>query len=151
MKIEEMINKIHCADSLAFLKGMPDNSVDLVVTSPPYDNLREYKGYTFDFEGIAKGLFRVLKQGGVIVWVVGDATEDGNESLTSFNITISVPKLYETNFNKIRTQFCSNNLSRRSRVSINTGQQKHPRTRLTKCHGGFLTSASNGSHNGSKG
>ena len=50
---------------------MQENSVDLVVTSPPYDNLRDYNGYTFDCESVAKALWRVLKKGGVIVWVVG--------------------------------------------------------------------------------
>lgn len=63
---------------------MPEESVDLVVTSPPYDNLREYNGYSFDFENIAKELFRVLKEGGVVVWVVNDQTFKGSESGTSF-------------------------------------------------------------------
>ena len=63
---------------------MPDGFVDLTVTSPPYDNLREYKGYSFAFEEIAKELFRITKQGGVVVWVVGDATMNGSESGTSF-------------------------------------------------------------------
>jgi len=63
---------------------MPDNFIDLTVTSPPYDNLRDYKGYSFPFEEIAKELFRVTKQGGIIVWVVGDATVNGSESGTSF-------------------------------------------------------------------
>ena len=70
-------------DCLEVMKEMPDNSVDLTVTSPPYDNLREYNGFSFDFEGIAKQLFRITKQGGVVVWVVGDATIDGNETFTS--------------------------------------------------------------------
>lgn len=63
---------------------MPDNFIDLTVTSPPYDNLRNYNGYEFDFESIAKELFRVTKKGGVVVWVVGDATINGSESGTSF-------------------------------------------------------------------
>ena len=70
-----------CAEKL---KEISDESIDLVVTSPPYDNLRQYKGYTFDFETIAKELFRVIKKGGVIVWVVGDATINGSETGTSF-------------------------------------------------------------------
>ena len=70
-----------CAEKL---KEIPSESVDLVVTSPPYDNLREYKGYSFDFEKIATELSRVIKQGGVIVWVVGDATVEGSETGTSF-------------------------------------------------------------------
>lgn len=71
-------------DCLEKMKEIPDGSVDLTVTSPPYDNLREYHGYTFDFEGIAKQLYRVTKDGGVVVWVVGDATVDGSETGTSF-------------------------------------------------------------------
>ena len=58
--------------------------VDLVITSPPYDNLRSYKGYKFEFEKIAKLLFKVVKPGGVVVWVVGDATINGSETGTSF-------------------------------------------------------------------
>jgi len=79
-----MINQIIQGDCLEVMKTLEDNSIDLTVTSPPYDNLREYKGYTFDFEGIAKELFRVTKQGGVVVWVVGDATIKGSETGTSF-------------------------------------------------------------------
>ena len=63
---------------------MPDGFVDLTVTSPPYDNLRTYNGYSFDFESIAKELYRVTKDGGVVVWVVGDATVNGSETGTSF-------------------------------------------------------------------
>lgn len=71
-------------DCLELMKDMPDKSIDLTITSPPYDNLREYGGYSFDFEGIAKELFRITKDGGVIVWVVGDATINGSETGTSF-------------------------------------------------------------------
>jgi site-specific DNA-methyltransferase (adenine-specific) len=84
MKIEEMLNKVICADCLEFMKDIPDKSIDLTVTSPPYDNLRDYNGYTFDFEGIAKELYRITKEGGVVVWVVGDATIKGSETGTSF-------------------------------------------------------------------
>lgn len=66
------------------MKRMLDNFIDLTVTSPPYDNLRDYKGYSFPFEDIAKELYRITKQGGVVVWVVGDATFNGSESGTSF-------------------------------------------------------------------
>lgn len=78
------MNKIIQGDCLEVMKTIEDNSIDLVLTSPPYDNLRDYKGYTFDFEGIAKELYRVLKDGGVCVWVVGDATIKGSETGTSF-------------------------------------------------------------------
>lgn len=66
------------------MKDIPDKSIDLTITSPPYDNLRDYKGYTFNFEGIAKELYRITKDGGVVVWVVGDATFNGSETGTSF-------------------------------------------------------------------
>ena len=82
------LNKIYNESNLDTMKRMPDNFVDLTVTSPPYDNLRDYKGYSFPFEEIAKELYRVTKQGGVLVWVVGDATINGSESLTSFKQAI---------------------------------------------------------------
>jgi site-specific DNA-methyltransferase (adenine-specific) len=77
------LNKIILGDCAKILKTFPDNCIDLTVTSPPYDNLRTYKGYVFDFETIAKELYRVTKQGGVVVWVVNDETKNGSESLTS--------------------------------------------------------------------
>ena len=78
------LNKIICGDAVEIMKAIPPNSIDLVVTSPPYDELRNYNGYVFNFEGIARGLFRVMKKGGVVVWVVGDQTVKGNETGTSF-------------------------------------------------------------------
>ena len=66
------------------MKTFVDNSLDLILTSPPYDNLRDYSGYSFDFENTAKEIMRVLKIGGVCVWVVGDSTTNGSESGTSF-------------------------------------------------------------------
>lgn len=65
---------IYAEDCLITMGRMEDNFIDLVVTSPPYDNLRKYNGYEFDFESIAKELYRTIKEGGVLVWVVGDAT-----------------------------------------------------------------------------
>lgn len=76
--------KLYIGDSAIILKQCPANYVDLVVTSPPYDNLRTYNGYIFNFEAIAIELMRVLKPGGVIVWVVNDATIKGSETGTSF-------------------------------------------------------------------
>jgi site-specific DNA-methyltransferase (adenine-specific) len=66
------------------MSRMPDFFIDLTITSPPYDNLRDYKGYNFSFKEIAKELFRVTKNGGVIVWVVGDSVINGSESGNSF-------------------------------------------------------------------
>lgn len=77
-------DKIICGDNVAVLRGLPDTCVDLTVTSPPYDNLRTYNGYTWNFEALARELYRVTKPGGVVVWVVGDATIDGSETGTSF-------------------------------------------------------------------
>lgn len=76
-------------DCLDVMKKIPDNSVDLTVTSPPYDNLRTYNGnidqWSFEkFKAIAKELYRVTADGGVVVWIVGDATIKGSETGTSF-------------------------------------------------------------------
>ena len=78
------INKIYCESNLDTMAKMPDCFVDLTVTSPPYDDLRTYNGYSFPFEEIAKELYRVTKQGGVVVWVIADQTKNGSESGTSF-------------------------------------------------------------------
>lgn len=71
-------------DCLTLMNELPDDCIDLTVTSPPYDNLRKYNGFVWDFEGVAKELFRITKPGGVVVWVVGDATIKGSETGTSF-------------------------------------------------------------------
>ena len=78
------LNKIYNMDCVAGMKLLDDESVDLTVTSPPYDNLRTYNGFTWDFESVAKELYRVTKQGGVVVWIVADATIKGSETGTSF-------------------------------------------------------------------
>lgn len=73
----------HVADCVSFMQNLSDNLIDLTVTSPPYDNLRHYRGYTFDFPAIAGELYRITKPGGIVVWVVGDRI-NGGKSLTSF-------------------------------------------------------------------
>lgn len=76
---------LYNGDCLEIMKqSICNDTIDMVITSPPYDNLRDYNGYTFDFENIAKELYRVVKPGGVIVWIVSDATIDGGETGTSF-------------------------------------------------------------------
>jgi len=79
-----MINRTHLGDCLDVMSDIPDKSIDMVLTSPPYDNLRTYNGFSFDFENTAIELYRVVKDGGVVVWVVGDATIRGSETGTSF-------------------------------------------------------------------
>ena len=77
--------KIKNEDCVVGMFTVPDNHVDLTVTSPPYDDMRTYDGKSnFDFEAVARGLYRITKPGGVVVWVVGDQTKDGDESGTSF-------------------------------------------------------------------
>jgi site-specific DNA-methyltransferase (adenine-specific) len=78
------INKIYNESCLNTIKKMPTNFIDLIVTSPPYDNLRDYKGYKFNFKNIANELYRVVKPGGVIVWIVSDQIIEGSKSGTSF-------------------------------------------------------------------
>ena len=74
---------IYNLDCLAYLKTLPDNSIKFTLTSPPYDDIRDYKGYSFPFEDIAKELWRTTKSGGVIAWNVADATVKGSETGTS--------------------------------------------------------------------
>jgi site-specific DNA-methyltransferase (adenine-specific) len=84
-KVEPIaLNTVTQGDCLDLLPRVASGSVDMVMTSPPYDNLRAYKGYSFDFEGVARELYRVVKPGGVVVWVVADATQNGSETGTSF-------------------------------------------------------------------
>ena len=79
------INEIRHENCVVTMEMMDDAFVDLVVTSPPYDEMREYEGYKLEgFEQIASNLYRVVKEGGVVVWVIGDQTISGNESGTSF-------------------------------------------------------------------
>ena len=78
------INKIYNEDCLVTMRNMPDCFVDMTVTSPPYDSLRDYNGYAFDFKNISKELFRITKDAGVVVWIVNDQTVNGGKSGNSF-------------------------------------------------------------------
>ena len=86
-----MIDLKH-GDCLEIMKDIPSGSVDMVLTSPPYDELRDYNGtleWDFDvFKNVANEIYRIIKNGGVVVWVVNDATVNGSESLTSFKQAI---------------------------------------------------------------
>lgn len=85
--------KIVCSDNCEAMRVMESESVDLVVTSPPYDDLRTYGGHSWDFYGAAWNLKRLLKPGGVIVWVVADKTDDGSETGTSMRQALHFQKL----------------------------------------------------------
>jgi DNA modification methylase len=88
-----LLDSILCADNCEALKAMPSEFVDLVVTSPPYDDLRTYGGHSWNFDRLASELTRVLKTGGVIVWNVADQTQNGSESGTSFEQALGFKRL----------------------------------------------------------
>lgn len=99
-------NKLILGDSTEVLKNMPEEMVDMVVTSPPYDSLRYYENkeaeWNFDiFKEIAQQLYRLMKPGGVMVWVVGDSTIKGGKSLTSFRQAIHFQEIGFTVFDII--------------------------------------------------
>ena len=78
------LNHIYHQNCIETLAAMPDEFLDMTITSPPYDDLRAYKGYSFCESEVARRLFAKTKPGGVVIWVVGDRTVNGSESLTSF-------------------------------------------------------------------
>ena len=87
-EIDKYLGKIINDDCVRLMKKMPEACVDLTVTSPPYDDLRDYENemnwdYTI-FRKVARELYRITKNGGVVVWVIGDKTNKGNKTLTSF-------------------------------------------------------------------
>ena len=107
----DYINKIKLGNSIDLMKELPDNCIDLTVTSPPYDNLRTYKGtikddinydeyFSFPFTDMAKELYRITKKGGIVVWVVNDQIVKGGESGSSFRQALYFQeigfKLYDT-------------------------------------------------------
>lgn len=71
-------------DCMEGMKLLADESVDLIVTSPPYDNIRTYNGFSFDYKIVIEQLFRITKSGGIVVWIVADQTINGSETGTSF-------------------------------------------------------------------
>jgi len=95
--INYFLNKMFCGDCRELMDKLPKNSIDLVITSPPYDDLRDYENqivWNFDvFKKVARRLYRVLKPGGVIVWVVGDRTLKGAKSLTGFKQALYFEKV----------------------------------------------------------
>lgn len=92
----EYLNTIVEGNCVEVMKNLNENSIDLTLTSPPYDNLRTYHGFIFPFEEIATELYRITKNGGVVVWIVNDATINGSETGTSFRHAL---KFVEIGFN----------------------------------------------------
>lgn len=88
LKEENYVNSIICGNSCDILKKFPGNSIDMVVTSPPYDDLRNYNGFNLDLHEIGSELYRILKPGGVVVMVIQDSTKKFAKSLTSFKTII---------------------------------------------------------------
>lgn len=81
-------NQILCGGAVEIMRTFPDNSVDMVVTSPPYDSIRDYKGFSLDLHAVGRELYRILKDGGVIAMVIQDQTKNFGKSLTSFRTVI---------------------------------------------------------------
>lgn len=82
------VNKVICGNSIDILEKQKSNIFDLTIFSPPYDSLREYNGYSFEMHELGEQLFRVTKDGGVVVMVIQDQTIKGHKSLTSFRTII---------------------------------------------------------------
>ena len=82
------VNRIICEDNITYLKNLPNECIDFVITSPPYDELRDYNGYKLDLHGLGVELLRVLKDGGICVMVIQDSTKDFAKSLTSFRTIV---------------------------------------------------------------
>ena len=74
----------YCGDCARVMAEFDECSIDMTITSPPYGTLRDYNGFDFDFEAIAMQLYRVTKDGGIVVWITADQTRNGSESGTSF-------------------------------------------------------------------
>jgi len=119
------LNKIYCEDCLETMSRMEDNFIDLTVTSPPYDNLRTYNDNIDETWGedvwmpIIKELYRVTKEGGVVVWVVGDATINGSETGVSFQQALWAK---ECGFNLHDTMI----YRKKNALPINSGNRFNP-------------------------
>lgn len=86
--LKKWANTIQCMDCVEGMRNLPDNSIDLIVTSPPYDNIRSYNGFTYDLHATGKEIYRILKDGGIAAMVIQDQTKNFGKSLTSFRTII---------------------------------------------------------------
>ena len=87
--LKKNLNKIICSDSIIGLNKIEDNSVDMVITSPPYDQLRDYEKKAFDLDGTGEEIFRVLKNGSICAVVLQDQTKNFGKSLTTFKTAVN--------------------------------------------------------------
>jgi site-specific DNA-methyltransferase (adenine-specific) len=78
------LDSTYCMDCIEGMAKLPEGSVDLMVTSPPYDRIRSYTGFTCDLHETGGLVFRALKEGGIAVMVLQDQTRDFAKSMTSF-------------------------------------------------------------------
>ena len=86
-------NIVYTGECVEIMQSWPVDCIDLTVTSPPYDDLRDYKGYAFDAAAILEQLHRITRPGGICVWVVGDKIKNGNRSLSSFKQALEAQKI----------------------------------------------------------
>jgi len=102
------LNKIYHEDNLITMRNMESDFIDLVITSPPYDDIRNYNGFSFNLDDMLVELFRVMKLGGVIVWVINDQVKNGSETGTSFRQAL---KFIDSGFNLHDTMIYEKNSS----------------------------------------
>ena len=86
--LKNWTNTIQCMDCVEGMKQLPGNSIDLVVTSPPYDNIRKYNGFAYNLHATGKEIYRILKEGGIAVMVIQDQTRNFGKTLTSFRTIV---------------------------------------------------------------
>ena len=81
--------EIICGEAVTTMKKLPARSIDLMITSPPYDQIRDYKGYTLDLLAAGRETYRLLKEGGIAVLILQDQTKDFGKSLTTFRTALA--------------------------------------------------------------
>ena len=86
--LQQWLNTTQCMDCVEGMKRLPDNSIDLMITSPPYDKTRDYAGFDYDLHATGKEVYRLLKDGGIAVMVIQDQTKSYGKTLTSFKMAV---------------------------------------------------------------
>jgi DNA modification methylase len=86
--LRQWLNTVQCMDCVEGMRKLPPNCVDLVITSPPYDGVRKYNGFTYDLHATGEEIYRILKDGGIAVMVIQDQTKNFGKTLTSFRTVV---------------------------------------------------------------